>query len=245
MRRGLALCGSIVGLVAIVVPCQGLADDAGGANVLPPDAHIDIAPQPPEAKAVAEAPTDAGPEGIAEAPPPRERHKGLVLESTLGALGFAGQFRHVAPPAFWLHTQLGYEFLNWLMLFGEGELAFTDSGESQDASRSMAFSIWGFGGGARATFHATERFAMFVQGQVDGLAANVPHNSLTVLGFRNAERLGASFGARVGAEWYQIDRHLALSAQIGARDAGGFAKVTSSSDAPIMWDAAMGMRYTF
>jgi hypothetical protein len=245
VRRRLALCGSIAGLVAILVPCRASADDAADTNVLPADAHIEIAPQPPEPKAPPEAPTDAGPEGMAEAPPPRERHKGLVLESTLGALGFAGQFRHVAPPAFWLHAQLGYEFLRWLMLFGEGELAFTDSGESQDASRSMAFSIWGFGGGARATLHATPRFAMFAQGQVDGLAANVPHNSLTVLGFRNAETLGASFGARVGAEWYQIDRHLALSAQVGARDAGGFAKVTSTSDTPIMWDAAMGIRYTF
>ena len=70
------------------------------------------------------------------------------------------------------------------MLFGEGELAFTDTGESQDASRSLAFPLWGVGGGARATVHAMPRFASFGQAQIDGLVAAVPHNALTVLGFR-------------------------------------------------------------
>ncbi len=221
------------------------AQQPADTNVLPADAHIEIAPQPPEPKGPQAAPSDVGAEGIAETPPPRARHKGVVLESTLGVLGFAGQFRHVAPPAFWLHAQVGYEFLDWLMLFGEGELAFTNTGESQDASRSLAFPVWGFGAGARATVHATPRFAMFVQGQVDGLAADVPHNALTVLGFRKAESLAASFGVRVGAEWYQIDRHLALCVEVGARDAEGFAKVTASNDTPIMWDSALGLRYTF
>jgi hypothetical protein len=242
VRRWLALCGGIVGLVATA---RASAEEPAATDVLPPDAHIEIAPKPPEPKGPQDAPTDVGAEGVAEAPPPRVRHKGLVLETTLGVLGFAGQFRHVAPPAFWLHAQLGYEVLEWLMLFGEGELAFTDTGESQDESHTIAFPLWGIGGGMRATLHATPRFAVFGQGQVDGLAADVPHDALTVLGFRKAETLAPSFGVRVGAEWYQIDRHLALSAQIGGRDAGGFAKVTVSSDTPIMWDAALGMRYTF
>ncbi len=73
----------------------------------------------------------------------------------------------------------------------------------------------------------------------------MPHDSLAILGFRNAETLGAAFGARVGVEWYQIDRHMALIAQIGARDALGFAKVASTGDTPIMWDAAVGLSYTF
>ena len=245
MRRWLALSGGFAGLVAVISSRSASADQPADTSVLPADAHIEIAPRPPEPKSPSEAPTDIGAEGIAEAPPPRARHKGLVLESTLGVLGFAGQFRHVAPPAFWLHARLGFEFLDWLMLFGEGELAFTDTGESQDASRSLAFPLWGVGGGARATVHATPRFALFGQAQIDGLVAAVPHNALTVLGFRKAETLATSFGVRVGAEWYQIDRHLALCAQVGARDAGGFAKVTASNDTPIMWDAALGIRYTF
>ena len=131
------------------------------------------------------------------------------------------------------------------MLFGEGELAFTDTGQSQDESHTLAFPLFGFGGGARATLHASPRFALFGQGQIDALAADVPHNALSILGFRNAESLAPSFGVRLGVEWYQIDRHLALSAQVGARDASGFAKVAAATDAPIMWDAAIGLRYTF
>jgi hypothetical protein len=236
-------------LIGLALPSVSAAQEPAppaGADTLPADAHIEIAPQPP-ARVVTEteAPSDVGPEGLAEAPPPRPRRKGLVLESTLGVLGFAGQFRHVAPPGYWLHAQLGYEVTGWLMLFGEGELAFTETSESQDESHAKAFSIWGVGGGARSTFHATPRVAFFVQAEIDGLVADVPHNALAILRFRNAESLGLSLGARVGFEWYQIDRHLALIAQAGARDAVGFAKVASGGDTPIMWDAALGLRYTF
>jgi hypothetical protein len=245
VRRRLALCAVLTGLA---VPSAAAAQEPAppaGSDTLPADAHIEIAPQPP-APTVTEAPSDVGPEGLVEAPPPRARRKGLVLESTLGVLGFGGQFRHVAPPAYWLHAQLGYEVTNWLMLFGEGELAFTDTGESQQESNSKVLPLWGFGAGARATFHATPRVGFFAQGEIDGLSADVPHNELTVLGFRNAESLGLSVGGRVGVQWYQIDRHMALTAQVGARDATGFAKVaTTAGDTPIMWDAALGLGYTF
>jgi hypothetical protein len=247
VRRRLAVCGIITGLaVSSAAAAQDAPPPAAPADsgTLAPDAHIDIAVQPP-APTVTEAPSDVGPEGLVEAPPPRPHRKGLVLESTLGVLGFGGQFRHVAPPAYWLHALLGYEFTSWLMLFGEGELAFTETSESQDESHTMAFPLWGFGAGARATIHATPRVAFFGQGQIDGLEADVPHDSLAILGYRNAESLGASFGARVGVEWYQIDRHLALTAQVGGRDAVGFAKVAAGGDMPIMWDAALGLSYTF
>jgi hypothetical protein len=242
VRRRLALCGITTGLV--VSAAAAAQEPATPADALPADVHIEIAPQPP-APTVTDAPSDVGPEGLAEAPPPRPRRQGLVLESTLGVLGFAGQFRHVAPPAYWLHAQLGYEVRNWLMLFGEAELAFTETSESQDESHTKGLPLWGIGGGARATLHPTARVGLFVQGEIDGLEANVPHNALAVLGFRNAESFAPSFGARVGAQWYQLDRHLALTAQVGARDALGFAKVASTSDTPIMWDGALGVSYTF
>jgi hypothetical protein len=159
-------------------------------------------------------------------------------------LGFAGQFRHVAPTAYWLHGQLGYELLPWLMLFGEGELAFTDTSEASDPSHVKAFPMWGFGAGARVTFHATDQVAFFAQGSIDGLTAVVPHDALAVHGYRSAESLNASFGVRVGLEWYQIDRHLALSLQVGVRDAQGFSNFIAN-DFPLMWDAAAGVRYTF
>jgi hypothetical protein len=246
VRRRFALGGILIGLSVPSVSAGQEPAPPTGADALPADTHIEIAPQPPAPVVTdTEAPSDVGPEGLAEAPPPRPRRKGLVLESTLGVLGFAGQFRHVAPPGYWLHAQLGYEVTSWLMLFGEGELAFTETSESQDESHTKAFPIWGVGGGLRATFHATPRVALFVQGELDGLLADVPHNALAILHFRNAESIGMAPGVRAGVEWYQIDRHLALTAQAGARDAVGFAKVAAGSDTPIMWDAALGLRYTF
>jgi hypothetical protein len=216
------------------------------SSALPADAHIEISTQPPEAKTRHDEPGLAGSEttNLDESLPPRPRHKGLVLESTLGVLGFAGQFRHLAPPAYWMHAQLGYELLSWFMLFGEGELAFTNTSESEDASRSRAFPMWGIGGGARASVHFSERVATFVQADVGALTAYVPHDALAYLGFRGAESLGAQFGGRVGVEWYQKDHHLALCAQGGSRIAQGFSKSLDST-LPLMWDAAIGLRYTF
>jgi hypothetical protein len=220
------------------------APPPAAAPELAPDAHIEINAEAPSEKVAPEAPGDT-PDALAEAPPPRPRKKGVVLESNLGVLGFGGQFRHVAPPAYWLHAQLGYEVTDWLMLFGEGELAFTDTSESQDESHAMSFSVFGFGGGARATLHTSARVALFGQAEIDALAANVPHNSLAILGYRSAESIAPSFGVRLGVEWYQIDRHLALSAQIGGRDATGFAKVGAGGDTALMWDASLAIRYTF
>jgi hypothetical protein len=207
---------------------------------LTPDTPIDVSTTP-EAES---PPTQAGAVAFAEAPPPRPRRKGLVLATSVGALGFAGQFGHIAPPAYWMQAQLGYEVTDWLMFFGEGEIAFTGTSEAQDESQAFQFPIWGFGGGARATVHASPRVAFFGQAQIDGLTAAVPHDALTILGFRNAESLNASFGARIGIEWYQVDRHLALCVEGGARDATGFAKVTAN-DFPLMWDSAFAVRYVF
>ncbi|HEY1691906.1 MAG TPA: hypothetical protein VGG39_07075 [Polyangiaceae bacterium] len=223
----------------LLVPAMARAQEP----VLAPDAHIDISTAPPEGK-TGETDTTL-PTPPPEAPPPRPHKKGLVLEATAGSLGFIGQFRHVAPPGFWMHMQLGYEVWNWLMVFGEGEMAFTDTGIAEDESHAMAFPIYGFGGGLRATIHPTERFAFFLQGEGGALSAYVPHDSLTILGFRNAESLSGSVGGRLGLEWYHLDRHIALTAQGGVRDAMGFAKLIGASDLPLMWDASAGFRYTF
>jgi hypothetical protein len=219
------------------------AQDAQPAPALAPDAQVTIATTPPEGK-TGEVDTTL-PTAPPEAPPPRPRRKGVVLESTAGILGFGGKLRHVATPAYWMGMQLGYELLDWLMVFADGELAFSTTGVSQDESHAIAFPIYGFGGGVRVTVHATDRFAFFVQGQGGALTAYVPHDSLAILGYRDAEGLGGQLGGRVGVEWYQVDRHLALTAQGGARDAFGFAKVVGGADLPLMWDGAVGLRYTF
>jgi hypothetical protein len=160
-------------------------------------------------------------------------------------LGFLGEFRHVAPPAYWLQGQLGFEVFRWLMVYGEAELAFTDTSESQDESHTIAVPMWGLGGGLRATVHASERIAFFGQVEVGALTAIVAHEALAVLGFRSVESLNAAFGGRLGVEWYQVDRHLALTAAAGTRYAQGFAKLLTSGDVPLLWDGSVGLRYTF
>ena len=176
-------------------------------------------------------------------PPERPRGRGLVLETTAGMLGFVGQFRHLAPPAYFMRAQLGYELLPWLQVFGEAELALTNTSEAEDPSHARAFPIWGFGGGARLGWRS-KVVGAFVQGDVGALTAVVPHGALTYLGFRGAESLGLDVGGRIGLEWYQRDRHLALTLQGGPRLAEGFGKA-GVSDVPLMWDTAVGLRYGF
>jgi hypothetical protein len=191
------------------------------------------------------APPSLLPEAPPEAPPPPPHKKGIVLESAMGVLGFGGQFKHVAPPGLFLHVQGGYEFFDWLMLFGYGDLAFTDTSEAVDPTKVRAFPIFGFGVGPRITIHATPRFAVYAQGSLGAMKADVPAKALAILGFKNAESLGLDLGGRLGIEWYQVDRHLALGLAGGVRDATGFAKQIGGSDLPLMWDASLAIRYTF
>jgi hypothetical protein len=240
----------LVGVALAFVSLLGTGAARAQQPAPPPsaDATIDIAPSPPT-PTLGRPSEAAGPEGAAageiEAPPVRPRHKGIVLASNLGILGFTGQFRHVAPPAYWLDAQLGFEVLRWLMVFGEAELAFTDTSESQDESHTIAVPMWGFGGGARGRLHATERVAFFLQGEVGLLTSIVPRGALTVLGFRDAESPNPQFGTRIGVEWYQVNRHFALTANLGGRIAQGFSRVLPAGDTPLLWDTSVGVRYTF
>jgi hypothetical protein len=229
-RWGVVL-GCVAPLLVAVVP---------GARADEPP--IEIPPRAPETPALSEAsPRDQA----TEAPPERPRPQGLVLESGLGILGFAGRFRHVSPPAFWLHGQLGYEVTRGVMIFADGDLAWTDTSESQEEANTYGVTLWGFGGGVRGTVHVRERAAFYVQGEVGALAADVKHDELAVLGFRRAESLNASFGGRAGVEWYLVDRRLAVSASGGLRYADGFARVVGPSDLPLLWDAGIALRYAF
>jgi hypothetical protein len=182
---------------------------------------------------------------LPEAPPPLPRKHGFVVESSLGALGFIGKFRHIAPPAWWLHTQVGYEPFRWMMVFLEGELAFTDTSITSDPTRTRAFPIFGFGGGLRFTARPTDRFSFYGQLSVLGMKADVPTNSFGILGFRDAESVNPALGGRLGVEWHQIDRHLALGLATGIRTATGFSRFSQASDTPLMWDGAATLRYTF
>ncbi len=185
------------------------------------------------------------PEAPLEAPPPPPYRKGVVVESRLGALAFLGDFRHFAPTAPWWHLDAGYEFLSWLAAFAYGELSFTDTSEAYGPQTSIAFPIYGFGGGARATIHATPRVAFFLEGDVGAMRADVPRGALADIGFPNAEKFGASLGGRLGVEWYQVDRHLAFGLDVGLRDATGFAEAFVGTGPPLMLDASGAVRYAF
>lgn len=181
---------------------------------------------------------------VVAAPPPQPRHKGFVLDSALGAMGFLGEFRRVAPTAIWLHTQLGYELFGWLMPLAETDLAFTDTSNASDASKARAFPLLSFGGGLRLTAHLGERVGLYVQPSAGLLKADIANGALSVLGYKNAEGLQPYFAGRIGLEWYQIDRHLALGLTGSVKDATGL-KRTIGSDTPLAFDAGVALRYTF
>jgi hypothetical protein len=193
------------------------------------------------------APTGAAffPEAPPEAPPPLPRKKGLVLETRLGGLAFLGKFGNLAPTAPWIQTQLGYEFFKWVMLYGYGELAYTGTSNQTGELSTIYFPLYGFGGGLRFTVHVTDRVALFLQGNAGAMSAIVPRDSLAFLGFLNAESLGFAAGGRLGVEWYQIDRHLAVNLGVGLRYAANFKITGGESDLPLMLDAGAAIRYTF
>lgn len=229
---------TLVATCTFFVPALAFADD------LAPPAQPVTAEQ---AKAALEGegkPESILPQAPLEAPPPPPHKRGLVLEGSMGALGFAGKFQNVAPPAVWMHITLGYEFFKVLMPFISGELAFTDTSAASDPSKNRAFPIYGFGGGVRFTIPIGSRVGIFVQGDIGAMEADITKYALANLGYANAEKLGLYYGGKLGFEWYQINRHMGLGLQGGARLLSGFAR-TVGSDTPVGWDAAATIRYTF
>lgn len=231
-----ALAASLV-TILVALPLAARADDAP-AQPTPAqvDLEKDVKAQPGAEQAATEPPP--------EAPPPLPYKKTFVIDSSIGALTFLGKFGKVAPPGPWLHTQLGYELLKWLMLFGEGDIAFTDTSNAQDPPKTRAFPVLGFGGGVRFTIRFTDRFGVYLQGSIGAMKVDISRNALGIIGFRDAESLGAYAGGSLGVEWYQIDRHFGLGLTGGVRDAQGFAK-TGGSDTPLVLDVGASLRYAF
>ena len=179
-----------------------------------------------------------------EAPPPPPYKSTLVIDTSLGALLFLGKFGDVAQPAPWLHTQIGYELFKWLMFFGEGELAFTDTSRSQEQPKTRAFPVFGFGGGARFTARFTDRFGVYLQGSLGLMKADVKTRALRLIGFGDAEDLGFYTGGRLGVEWYMLDRHFALGLSTGLRFATNFERQIGG-DTPLALDTGASIRYAF
>ena len=226
--------GSAFALGSLVSPGAARAEDAPKAPELT-DVKLE---SDKEAKvAITDAPPDA--------PPPAPRRNGFVLNATLGALGALGALKDVAPPGPHVRVQFGYEPFSWLMVFIQGELAFTSTSGAQEAPYTRAFPIYGLGAGARGTIPLGDRLGLYLEPALGMMAADVAYNALFNLGFRKAESLGPYLGGRVGLDWYQMDRHFALGAAGGARLATNFSRVGQTSDTPLLWEAQGSLRYSF
>lgn len=215
------------------------------------DARADAPPSDPTVAAersllegdLKDAPLRAD-DAVVTAPPPRPYQKSVVLDTAVGAFGFAGEMGKVAPPGFWLHTQVGYEVFRWLMVLGEGDLGFTDTSNEQAPPQTRAFPIFGGGGGLRFTARFGERLGLYLQGTAGGMKADIRVNALRNIGFGDAESLGLYYGGRLGVELYQVDRHLALGLTGGTKLAQGFTR-TRGSDTPLVIDGGLALRYAF
>lgn len=240
-------CATTLLLVASIVRDAGAQEPAPAA----PPAQAAQPSAPPLAAGQIDLEKDTQSTALAdvpvaptEAPPPPPYKKSLVIDSSLGALAFLGKFGQTAPPAPWIRTQVGYEIFAPLMVFGEGELGFTDTSGTQEPPKTRAFPLFSFGGGARLTLRFTDRFGVYLQGSVGAMEADIAKGALEIIGYKNAESLGLYLGGRLGLEWYQVDRHFALGITSGLRDATGF-KRTIGSDTPLAFDAGASLRYAF
>jgi hypothetical protein len=225
-----------LGCVAVVLPVS-----AWGAD--PKD-------QPPYdqaavAAALEETPTAAATKRTEKAgspldvPPPPPRKKGLVLETSLGAMGFLGKLKNVSPTASMLHVQLGYEPFRWLMAFVSGDIAFTST---RYIEPSRGYAIYGMGGGARVTARFSERVAGYVQGDLGLMETS--SDLLHTYGFYDAENWNVYFAGMLGLEWYQVNPHYALALNGGARRTPGFDRIVGN-DVAISITGSAAIRYTF
>lgn len=227
-------------LFGIVIASMLVASNAFAEEQVSVDLEKDTKKETPaETAADANAPPP-------EAPPPPPYKKTLVIDSSIGAMNFFGQFGKVAPPGPYMRTQLGYELFKWFMVFGEGELSFTDTSVREAPPRTRAFPIYGGGAGARFTVRFTDRVGVYAQASIGLLKADVGKNALGVLGFKDAESFDTYLGGRLGFEWYQLDRHFALGITGGARLAQGFGITrVGTSDTPLIGDVGVSLRYAF
>ena len=178
-----------------------------------------------------------------EAPPPPPRHHGLVIESSVGALGHIGPMKNVSPTSPWFALRVGFEPFKWLMLFGEADVSFATTAYASPPPPPRAYWLYGFGGGVRFTIGLGEHFGVFLQGSVGGARIS-EEDVLSIYGYEDANDTNAYFGGMLGFEWYQINPHLALALQGGVRQYNGLQRARASAG-PVAWVSAVALRYAF
>ncbi|MEO8903502.1 MAG: hypothetical protein ABI488_14860 [Polyangiaceae bacterium] len=177
------------------------------------------------------------------APPPPPRHRGFVVESSIGAFGQIGAMKNISPIAPWFHLQFGYEPLRALMVFAEGDLMISNTSYAHPPPEPRTYSLWGFGVGLRGTVKATERVGLYLQGSLGG--AEVNDDVLGIYGYPSANSFNLYFAGELGVEWYQVSPHLALAVHGGLRDYTATFKRDQSSQLPLGWVSGVSLRYTF
>lgn len=175
------------------------------------------------------------------APPPR--HHGLVIEGSAGALGHLGNMRDVSPVAPWFRLQLGYEVLDWLLLFGQGDVAFSSTAYARSPPAQRSYALFGFGGGARLSWQPFH--AVGFHFQADAGLASVDQDVLATYGYPDADRLRPFVGGSIGVDWVQLSPHYALSIAGGARDYFQNFERVYGTRPPLAWFGSLAIRYTF
>lgn len=174
-------------------------------------------------------------------PPRSTRHRGWVVEGTIGALGHLGHMRNVSPTSPWFRLQVGYELFDWWMLYGEGDLALSSTEYASGPLAQRGYALFGFGIGTRLAWQAFDDVSFFVQGGA-GLSS-VNHDVLSSFGYPEADRLRPYVGGMLGVEWFQISPHYALSLMGGVRDYLRNFDRQGGVREPIAWMGGLGLRY--
>jgi len=187
--------------------------------------------------------TDEGAGDDELAPPPPPRHRGFVVESSIGAFGQIGAMKNISPIAPWFHLQFGYEPLRFLMVFAEGDLMISNTSYAHPPPEPRTYALWGFGAGLRGTVKAGDRVGLYLQSSLGG--AEVNDDVLGIYGYANADSFHVYFGGELGVEWYQVSPHLALAVHGGVRDYTATFKRDQSSQPPLAWVSGVSLRYTF
>jgi hypothetical protein len=186
---------------------------------------------------------DTGAEEEPLAPPPPPRHRGFVVESSIGALGQIGDMRHISPVAPWFRLQFGFEPLRFLMVFAEGDLVLSNTGYAHPPPPPRTYALWGFGAGLRGTVKASERVGLYLQASAGGAEVNT--DVLGLYGYPDANELHLYLAGELGVEWYQVSPHLALAVHGGVRDYTATFRRDQSTGPPLAWVSGVALRYTF
>lgn len=178
-----------------------------------------------------------------EAPPPPPRGHGFVVESSVGAMGHLGPLKNVSPTSPWFHLHFGVEPFGWLMVFGEGDLVFSNTSYANPPPEPRTYALFGFGGGLRLTVKPADRFGIYVQGSAGG--AKITEDVLFYYGYRRADQLGLYWGGQLGLEWYQVNPHTALTLHGGVKNYQDVLGRDRGGAQALAWTGGLALRYVF